>query len=426
MVSSLPPEALVRLLSGATKRMATPLTPFPKPVLPTTDEQLRRSLGISKLEDIPLLRDDVAAILESVRLNRAGALKAHADKLASRVEDVIRDLRLISSFQISNPDDPLRVARAMMSYSSRFLDAVSRSAPGLGDMSELDNLASIAAKFQAEARGFTEDVCMAALNVPHDDVLDARGAFSESRLLAAYYGRYEELHKRLKVVLSVATPVYPNLLNAIRPAWSLIVSPNPLLTLRTATNVRELITSEFSLDSDRTAAPLRKLKLGVGRSAANGAGIVRIQQLLHSSESKAEKAELTLDLYRRMLEGQLRPWAWTILSLRGHVGSRSPELSSLKERLLADGSDVARDMANTIMPIARNAAAHEDYEWDGRLQRLNVGDQSASVDELREGFERAYAIMIGAEAAWRCPRTEIPNLAVLLDCGRPSRRTGQD
>ncbi len=262
---------------------------------------------------------------------------------------------------------------------------------------------------------FTKDPCQSAFGVPFESVCDEKGIFSGLRLLGAYYGRYSELRLRVNSVLSVLTSSPPDLQNALRPAEALVLTDRPLIALRTASRVRDLFASKLAEDAERLAQPLRAMKLQVDRSAASHAEIIRVSEQLGRAETTAERAALTLDLYRRMVESQLRPWAWALLQIYGRSGSKAPELTSLREQLLAEGGPLLRDAAESILPDPRNAAAHEDYLWDDDVKMLRVGDGNVSIDDLEAGISRSYAFMAGAECAWRCARTESPELARLLD-----------
>ena len=161
------------------------------------------------------------------------------------------------------------------------------------------------------------------------------------------------------------------------------------------------------------------MKLEVDRSATSHAGMVRVMEQLRTAETASDRAVLTLDLYRRMIEGQLRPWAWALLRILGRRGVKAPELSSLREQLLSERILLLSDAAEAILPDPRNAAAHEDYVWDDNLKVLRVGDATVSIADLEAAFSRAYAFMAGAECAWRCVRTESLELARLLDAEDP-------
>jgi len=96
-----------------------------------------------------------------------------------------------------------------------------------------------------------------------------------------------------------------------------------------------------------------------------------------------------------------------------------PEVSSLHEQLVAEGTPLLLDAAAAILPEARNASAHEDYLWDEDLGKLRVGDAVVSIEDLEGAADRAYTFMLAAECALRCIRTTLPELARRLDSDDP-------
>lgn len=197
---------------------------------------------------------------------------------------------------------------------------------------------------------FTDDPCQAAFGVPYESLLDAKEIFSGPRLLSAYYGRYSQLRRRVNSVLSVLTSSPPDLLNALWPAEALVLTERPLIALRTAIRTKDLLVSKLGHDAEKLALPLRAMKLEVDRSATSHAGMVRVMEQLRTAETASDRAVLTLDLYRRMIEGQLRPWAWALLRILGRRGVKAPELSSLREQLLSERILLLSDAAEAILP----------------------------------------------------------------------------
>jgi hypothetical protein len=341
-------------------------------------------------------------------------MHAAAEGLVAMAHRVARDTQSLAALQPAKGGEAVQLRDRLIACCESALDGelstASKRAEGV-----TQSLLAIAALPGDEF----DDACEAAFGVSYDSLCDSRGTYAPSRLFAAYYGRYDELADRVAKVLAPITDEPPHLLNGLHAAESLIVTPRPLLTLRVAADVTRVFSQGLSADPEALAAPLRQLKLRVDRSAASHAGIVRTTQALGEAKTDAEHAELRLDLYRRMVEGQLRPWAWTLLRIRGQSNEKSPDLNGLRELLVADGLPLLRDAADAILPAARNAAAHEDFEWDEAGEIVRIGDAAVTVAELKDGIERAYAFMCGAEAAWACARARWPQLATLLDVDDP-------
>src|SRR5947209_9989073 len=130
-----------------------------------------------------------------------------ASDLAAAVDLVAHDLWCVQAFQPAGPDraETLRV---------RLIDAALLAlevAVGDADASYLVH-ARVAMAYAAEelrdvttSFSFSTDLSEAAFGIPRDELLDERGIFSRTRLLAAYYGRYEQLAIRIGTLLSVIT-----------------------------------------------------------------------------------------------------------------------------------------------------------------------------------------------------------------------------
>jgi hypothetical protein len=370
--------------------------------------------------DSPLLDAHFVALLAAAELT-PHRLGPSAVELAVAVELVSHDLWFLQAFQPADPD-------IAWTLRGRLIDAgILALGVAAGDAQEAElahardavALAALDLRNLASSFPFPTDACEAAFGIPLEDVLDERGIFSRSRLLAAYYGRYPQLANRIGNLLSVITSRPPDVVNALGPAEALALSGRPLITLRTAVRIRDLFEEHIAADVEALAGPLREMKLSVDRSAASHGAMVRLAAQRDQVSTAEERAVLDLDLYRRIVEGQLRPWAWALLQVFGRTAAKPPELSSLREQLVAEHHPLLLDAARAILPDARNAAAHEDYVWDDELRVLRIGDAEISRDDVDDASDRAYTFMLGAEAAWRCTRFTSAAFAGALDADDP-------
>jgi hypothetical protein len=368
-----------------------------------------------------LVVEELDYLLDRVNLNDSATLRQSSIRLADRVSAYAEDLACLAGLSppgSTEASDLRAELLEMASVTFDYLCAAKSRTDVVTCRAAVDDALSVLVTVP-DNYTFPTDACEAAFGVPESQLLDANRVFSPTRLLSAYYGRYRELTLRVNSVLSAVTADPPDLLNAIAPAEALVLTPRPLMALRTARRVRDLIEHEFQADPVRVATVLRKLKLRVDRSAASHAGMVRLLSQMDHAGTDAERAHLKLDWYRRMVEGQLRPWAWTLLQIGGRSGPKMPEVSSLRGQLVAEGTPLLLDAAAAILPEARNASAHEDYMWDESAGKLRVGDAVVSVKDVNEAADRAYTFMAAAECAWRCSRTVLPELARLLDAEDP-------
>jgi hypothetical protein len=419
--SQIPAASRERLVAPARQRLTNPIN-WPDAVLPVTADGWIQSLTDAGLNGIDrLLSEEFDALLDPVNLTDTGGLRRTSTQMAERAADVLENLTCLATMSPPEATEAADLGNALLSavfaafdhLSGRALpDDVQRSQAAMN--AALDRLRSV-----SDTYAFPADTCEAAFGVPYEQLLDGNGIFSPPRLLSSYYGRYDELARRLSSLLSAVTTDPPDLLNAVAPAEALVLTSHPLVALRTARRVRDLIEQQFATDPDRIAGILRKQKLAVDRSAASHAAMVRLLQQIEQADTAAERAHLKLDFYRRMVEGQLRPWAWSLLQIVGRSASRVPEVSSLHEQLVSEGTPLLLDAAAAILPEARNASAHEDYLWDEELEVLHVGEAIVNVEDLETAADLAYTFMAGAECAWRCSRTTLPELARLLDSEDP-------
>ena len=340
--------------------------------------------------------------------------------VAHDAERLAQELRYACAFEPAAGAGLARLRSATRDAAVAALDALSggRVEP-LADHSGAISKGLDEVRDLADAYSFPEDQCVAAFGVPEDDLRDGNGIFSSTRLLSAFYGRYDDLYARLRRLLQPITNTPPALLSALWPALGLLLSERPLIALRTAFRVRDLLEAGVSAHVNEIARPLRQLKLSVDSSVDNHAGMVGVIRQLDQAESDLERARLKLDLYRRMVEGQLRPWAWTLLRIHGHRDGRVPTLASLRERLVANGDPLLADAARAMLPAARNAAAHEDASWDELRIVLRTDRGEVSVADLEDATERAYSFMLGAECAWACVRFASTAFAAALDAEDP-------
>lgn len=421
-VNGIPGEALRRMTQDA-RDVLTDLrgTPPPQCVIPLTIEAWRTVLADAALdaEDSHFVADFDA--LDEIARTAPERIRVVASKLVKSLAVVAFDLWCVQAFLPAAPDKAWTLRARLIDAALLALDVASGEAEAAELASARHDVAIAVVDLRnvTNSYPFPTDDCEAAFGVAHDDLLDERGIFSRSRLLAAYYGRYRQLAIRIGTLLSVITSHPPDVVSALGPAEALALSGRPLITLRTAVRITHLFDEHIAADVEALARPLREMKLAVDRSAASHGAMVRLRAQRDEVSTSEERAVLDLDIYRRMVEGQLRPWGWALLQVFGRTAARPPELSSLREQLVAEQHPLLLDAARAIVPEARNAAAHEDYVWDHKLGALRIGDATISPDDLDDASDRAYTFMLGAEAAWRCARHSSPAFANALDAHDP-------
>lgn len=361
-------------ITGPSRATLAALPPCPRPVIPASRTAWLEALADAHLTIDPncLLKEQEKAVVSAAARGDATELRLVANNLANSTVSFARDLRLISLLE---PGGHLaeRLHDSLLGLSNQILSCVG----GAGDVREtLDYRAetqSALVQLQEDALEFPEDPFLAIFDAPRQELCDARGVPTTTRILGRHYGQYEKLERRVRPIVGA---VWPNtgitLENAVEVVMGLIGTPRFLPTIRATLEVVELAKMETARQGVAWARPILEVKRRVGRSVANHQASLRAHQTLQEASSSAERAELLLDLYRRMIEGQLRPSTWSLVRLYGAGSQRMPETSSLRDQLLSVGTPAMLDAARAILPAVRNAAAHEDFMWDDKNGRLLV------------------------------------------------------
>ncbi|AIR99092.1 hypothetical protein SGLAU_15545 [Streptomyces glaucescens] len=395
----LPPQALERLVQPAQELLAKDPAAL-RSTIPVSTETWHNGLeqaGIVRQRN-PISRE-IAELQDAVDSHDAKGVRARSLALAQRVQEICSDLSILAACKVASDGRNINAIRKLFDLAHVTLKRYAGKSSPLEVNEVTESMLAALEHLFSQSPYLHDDPCMEVFGLPREDVSEDNGIFSESRLYGYYYGRYGQLAAKVDGIWSALTNSPPSLMDGLTPAWVLMHATYPLTMYRAAVFAREQIQHSFAADPAASAAALRAYKLRIDKSKANHAGVIRTQNAANSSVTNAEKAELTLDLYRRVIEGQFRPWAWTLLQLRGRVGARLPELNTLREMLLADGHRVLKDAAHAILPAARNAAAHEDFLWDEELEEICVGDATTSVTELEQAISRAYDFMCGCECA---------------------------
>ncbi|WP_328502968.1 hypothetical protein OG828_30855 [Streptomyces sp. NBC_00457] len=392
------------------------LTDPPRASVPVAQDDWEQSLWDAGLcEEEWLLSGPMDALATVVAEGNAKGVRQRALDLVHDVKAREENLWYLAVLKSGLSQEVLHLRECLHAFAIQVLDDAACGFPD--GLRHADELRAKVDSITSATPSLPSETCSQIFGVTRDEICDQRGIFLPSRLLANYRGRYDVLYKRLSSVLSELAKRPLTLEGAVDLAWAYTQSGRPLLVLRSAFFVSRTVRSRFSSDPI-FAEPIRRLRARTDRSAANHQGIVQAQQNLRNAASAQQRAFCVLDVYRRVVEGQLRPCAWTVLELRGRSG-RLPEIASLRDQLVADGHRVLQDAAWAILPAARNGAAHEDFEWDEDRELICVGEDTIAVEDLADGIERAYAFMVGFDCALMALRAEIPELVLFLDGNDP-------
>lgn len=229
--------------------------------------------------------------------------------------------------------------------------------------------------------------------------LDRRGKPSVSRVLAAFYLRADELEERLRPVIRGVTDQPVEVLTATEIVVGLLGSPNPFIALEASADCIDRTAHDIARGGSATRPAFRAARDRLDQAAFSLGQIAAEEARLADAGSGADIADSALNVYRRVIEGHLRPSAWFLVSLDKVRLAQAPTLTALDGVVRKAGGTLARVWDESVVVPARNAGAHEDFTWDSRRDVLVFDGGEVSVTELREATSRAQSFVAGVSLA---------------------------
>jgi len=287
--------------------------------IPVTDEQW--SQFVSRLQHLPDAITDVDAVVKAaVDSGDFRALQAASDRAASLFSS--SDSLLWPGCTLDHPRRPAAVElRAqLVGLANMWLASIGAVAHARvqNDRSREPAAESAAEVLRAlDVRGErpVRDPWVAAFGVTRASLCASNGEASVPLLIAAFHARLDELWSRVERILKPLAPFGLEPVKAIEYCLALLDSDDPAAVVQTALHVRRLIAERFARSPEHTAAALGALLDGVQRSHANLTMLQDTAGRMEATSRLDVRAMLTLDYYRRMVEGQVKPWCWTLVRL---------------------------------------------------------------------------------------------------------------
>jgi hypothetical protein len=220
----------------------------------------------------------------------------------------------------------------------------------------------------------------------------------------------EEVSRRVVGHLLPADPAWiPDSANAVA---GLVACERPLIAHRCALATRDLLMCARAERLSETVQILIDRRRDGEREFASHREIVQLLSAMRDAEAAGDaeaNALATARTYAATVEGPVRRAAYFMLRLLGAEPGPSPTLSTLKERLEAQGEAVVTtDLARSIEPDWRNAVDHREAYWDAgagllrlRTQLVNPGDvfvRQAMGMAAAAGVEAGIAIAMTGSA----------------------------
>lgn len=228
-----------------------------------------------------------------------------------------------------------------------------------------------------------EDPYLRALGFSESQLHQGTGVSWRARLLAVWMSDAGSLDRRMRRTMRhLLGDSLPLTIKLRVHLATLALSDRPLLAHRTTLQARDLVTSQLMTDRERTCSVIAK-------------GAAREPEMLFLHRSQVEyvaaynrakhpdgRARAAMDLYRSVLEGDLKRTSVTVLELLGRRVPDSPSLSEIQGMLESEGQPMCALLASTIRPGWRNANAHEEFRWDPIGNTLLLRGEAADLDEV--------------------------------------------
>jgi hypothetical protein len=253
------------------------------------------------------------------------------------------------------------------------------------------------------------DVLMAAFGVPSAELVDATGAFSSTRLLAAYRMRLPALQHACDRILSLVGERPPMVFSGAGLARDVITSVSPFVTLAGARQIRRTFLDVFERDSERASNVLAASWNDVDREWSSFDRLADRLRRADSAETDRERCIALLEAYKHMAEGLTRRWTWSLLQLTGLEGD-APTVGQLSEPAAARLGSIGARLERGLIVAARNAEAHEDFEFDEGAGVLRAGEAVLTEHELLEALKELDVLQRAWVVGRACALEDAPDL----------------
>lgn len=233
---------------------------------------------------------------------------------------------------------------------------------------------------------------------------EAQGSFRAEAVLQHYAYQNSGLLERLVPHLSsLGIPYVTDMLAGIFAVGQILDCDDPVvayIALNTMVD-RFLAADETIVDQTREHLRSAEPALHRGRLAA-----VRAYEAIVAETDDVETRALALaDAYKRTVEGPFRQYGWAMHCLRADEWSTPPMLSSLRERLIAEGGMLASVAQEVVLPDMRNSETHETLAWDGFTNQFVTESCRLDVGRVAVALSVATSFVKGSEAGLAAVRS---------------------
>jgi hypothetical protein len=252
--------------------------------------------------------------------------------------------------------------------------------------------------------------------------VDADGAFSAAKVFEAFKYENERLLAYLLTHMrSLGVEPIDDMLAMVSICGWIASAPDPVLAWQSfrSLTLRLRFASQQLQPSPLEEADSSELDGHAGKSVVNdvllhltrreealrqGRRLVqaRFKEFLSTDDTELG-AHALADAYRRLLEGPVREYGWSMRRLVIGTWEPTPTVGMLSEAFGADGW-LAPAINPILFPDVRNGQAHEALEWDGRRQVFMANGTDVELQRVDVAVANAMSFALGCEAAlahWR-------------------------
>ena len=420
-MQGLPSAARRRILSGARAQLSAeadqPLPAYGVPLTAAAWTSVLRDLSpAGRADSVAQAADDLVAARDASELRTAG------EEFVNRAAEFALDLRLTMAFGPARSAGVEGVRQSILALAAQLLQAVEDdSEPPSATAWNTVSAQATRVTDPLDPGATTDDPLSSAFGLAPVDGYDP-GRRTTYQLIAVYRERFDKLIPSLLRILEALPHPNRGLDGAVSSTLRLLASPAPLLTLQAAVEVYDAVGVGIA-DSARTIGALVDLQRDVPRSATNSQHSAELAER-PGGQSPGRDALRELELYKSVIEGQVRSWIWTLLRIEGvSAATQAPMLATLRDQATSELRGPAlRRAAKLVEPAVRNAQAHEAAVWDADSEALLIGGKPYTEAALADMARRAYAFMLGAETGLACAASRWADLAYALDTSRLHER----
>lgn len=226
---------------------------------------------------------------------------------------------------------------------------------------------------------------------------DANGNFRAELVLKHYaYNNASLVIRMMEHLDSLGIPEVADVLAGVSAIGGLLDCDNPVNAYATMDSfVTEYlaapdgVTQQALIHLEASEAALRHSRMTMTR--ARSAAVA-------ASGDPEGRASALADVYKRVIEGPFRQYAWTLHCLEIGVWTSPPTLSRLRERLVAGGGRLGAIASAVVLPELRNSETHETLAWDGFDEQFVAEGGRISPEAVAIAVSQASSFNAGAIA----------------------------